>query len=268
MNPLHQTTSPTSPSNSRDWFSLIQALSAGIAFLFLSALGILLFLDGLWENYINPFDASALLSLWLPASAFLFLGLLFLPSVYLGLGKWFGWSTQVLHHFNYPSPIMFFFLFLVVVLVGNQISHSTSLIITLLPFFHVLGISLPVAFFLSLALHNLPRQSIQRRWGAFQCGMGLAPIVILILESVALIGFLLLIGLWIAIHPDLVKEVSHLLTLLKQSRPNPETTLNLIQPYLSQPLVVTAILAFSALVIPMIEEAIKPLGVYLLYGKI
>jgi len=268
LNPYHQTPPLTSSSDSRPWYSIIQAFSAGIAFLLSTALGVFLFLYGLWENFIHPFDAASLLSFWLPASAFLFLGLLFLPSVFLGLGKWFGWHLPILQHFKSPSPLLLFFLFLVVVLIGNQLANATSFMITFLPVFHVLGISLPVAFFLSLALHNLPGQSLQRRWGAFHCGMGLAPIAILILESLALIGFLLLIGLWIAVHPDLVQEVSHLLALLKQSRPNPEKTLNLMQPYLAQPWVVTAILIFSALLIPMIEEAIKPLGVYLLLGKI
>lgn len=268
LNLNQQTPHFSSSVNSRSVYSLIQSLAAGIAFLFLTALGIFLFLYGLWENLINPSDASSMLSLWLPASAFLFLGFLFLPSVFLGFAKWFGWSPNLLQHFRYPSPLSLFLLFLMVVLIGNRISLSTSVVILLLPFFHVLGISLPVAFFLSLALYNLPGQSSQRRWGAFHGGMGLAPIFILILESLALLVFFLLIGFWIAIHPDLVQEMTHLIMLLKQSRPDPQTTLKLIQPYLSQPLVVTAILIFSGLVIPLIEEAIKPLGVYFLYGKI
>ncbi len=252
----------------RSWYSLLQAGAAGFAFLGLFLLGSSLFLYGLIAARSNSFDANLILSNWLPASSFLFLGLLFLPSVVFGLAHWFGLPIPENQMMKFPSSLILLAIFLVVVIIGHQLSQSSSALLLLLPLVHVLGISLPVVFFLRLGLNQLPAQSLQRSWGAFNSGLGLAPVFILIFESLALIGFLLLIGFWISIHPDLIKEISQLISLLKQSRPTADATLKLIQPYLSQPMVVTTILIFSAIVIPIIEEAIKPIGVYFLYGKI
>ncbi|MGB9674028.1 MAG: PrsW family glutamic-type intramembrane protease [Anaerolineales bacterium] len=252
----------------RHWLSLIQALAGFLASSILILLGILFFFYGLWNTLAQQFDPSNTLNYWLPASTMIALGILFLPSFTFGLAHYFGWNTPKLFSISSPPPFILLLFFILVVALGNLLSQSTTLFVLFLPIFHILGIGLPIAFFLSLGLKNLPGQSLQRRWGAFNSGLGLAPLIIMFIEILALLGFLLLIALWISIHPNLVQEMSRLFLLLKDSMPSQENTLKVLQPYLSQTSVVVVIVFFAAVIIPMIEEAIKPLGVYLLLGKV
>jgi hypothetical protein len=51
------------------------------------------------------------------------------------------------------------------------------------------------------------------------------------------------------------------------AEPSPEMLLDRLGPFLASPGVIMAVLAFGAVVVPLIEEAIKPIGVWLLAGR-
>jgi len=52
-----------------------------------------------------------------------------------------------------------------------------------------------------------------------------------------------------------------------QSPPDPQALLEGLGPFLSQPFLIGGILVFASLVVPIIEEAVKPIGVWLLLGR-
>ena len=83
----------------------------------------------------------------------------------------------------------------------------------------------------------------------------------------ALVVFGFFAVLVIASQPDLVAELQDLAAQLTALESDPEAVLDALAPFLARPGVIFAILLFGAGVVPLIEEALKPVGVWLLAGK-
>ena len=82
-----------------------------------------------------------------------------------------------------------------------------------------------------------------------------------------MLGALIVAGLiYIAFHPELIQELERLSERLNSLAITPEETMRLLQPYLAWPGVVFVVFAFVAVLVPLIEEAIKPIGVWFLVG--
>jgi len=82
-----------------------------------------------------------------------------------------------------------------------------------------------------------------------------------------LFGFAIMGSVFIAGQPDLLQELRNLAEWLSLSEPTPEMVLERLGPYLVRPGVIFAVIAFGAMIVPLIEEALKPIGVWLLVGR-
>ena len=151
-------------------------------------------------------------------------------------------------------------------LVGNWAARS-SLAWLFLPPISLLATGLPVLWLVWLGKRGLPAGSPQRQWGLFAAGLAFNPLFIIIIELLALIGLMLLVGLIIAINPELAQDLSTLAMRLASSPPGTDNWLNILSPYLMQPAFLAAVFAYTSLLIPLIEEALKPLGLWLLTGR-
>jgi hypothetical protein len=150
---------------------------------------------------------------------------------------------------------------------GYWVSRTTSLSWLFLPPLHVLAIGLPVLWLLYLAARGLPLGSPQRMWGVFDSGLVLGPCLIICLEIGALlicgvVGILLLIN-----RPDFVSQMQSLAHAMQQGSMSEQELIQAILPLVKLPGVILAVLAFAAVIVPAIEEAIKPIGVWLLAGS-
>jgi hypothetical protein len=135
---------------------------------------------------------------------------------------------------------------------------------------HILAIGVPILWIAYLAVRGLPLGSPQRMWGLLGSGSALAPALILLIESAALLGGILIWTIWASGNPDVMNELSTLLNRLEQARlygGSPDLLLHMLAPYLNKPMVILSAFAFGALVVPLIEEAFKPLGVWFLAGS-
>jgi hypothetical protein len=104
----------------------------------------------------------------------------------------------------------------------------------------------------------------------FGAGLVLGPAIALTLETIALIAALILVIIVILSQPGLMEEFKALSNLLQAApitTPDPQAILEVLGPYLSQPIVIAGVLAFASLLVPLIEEAFKPIGVWLLLGR-
>ena len=93
-------------------------------------------------------------------------------------------------------------------------------------------------------------------------GLVAAPLLSLVAELAALLSFGVL---YLMVNPGLLDVFLG----LSQSMPlqSPEALLEQLEPYLMQPSTLYIVLAFGALVVPLLEELFKPVGVWLLYGR-
>jgi RsiW-degrading membrane proteinase PrsW (M82 family) len=151
-----------------------------------------------------------------------------------------------------------------VIFLGYWISEYTSLSWLFLPPLHILAITLPALFLVYLAGRQLPYGSPQRAWGVFNSGLVLGPSLIIFIEMIALVSLATLVLIYLAGQPDILNQ---LLSLSKALQVNPSAIDQLFEtlsPYLIRPGIIAAILTFTSLIVPLIEEALKPVGVWLL----
>jgi hypothetical protein len=133
-----------------------------------------------------------------------------------------------------------------------------------LPFF-LLGIALPVAGLVWVAIGGLPAGSRRRLWAAFSIGMIGSTIGAMALEYLIVGIATMAAGIvavfspkWLAIFQQVRIQATH--------AGDVQTLLTNLAPYLANPLVLILALLFAAVLSPIIEETLKPAAVWLL-GK-
>jgi RsiW-degrading membrane proteinase PrsW (M82 family) len=131
--------------------------------------------------------------------------------------------------------------------------------------FYVLGIALPIAGLVWVAIGGLPAGSWRRLWAAFSIGLAGSTSVCMLLEY-SLVGIAaLVVGIVAVFNPEWLSVLLQVKNQLANSN-DIQAILITLAPYLVNPLVLLLALFFMAGVAPVIEEAIKPAAVWLL-GK-
>jgi hypothetical protein len=132
------------------------------------------------------------------------------------------------------------------------------------PFF-LLGVAIPVAGFVWIAMGGLPSGSWRRLWSAFGIGMAGSTLAAMLLEYL-LVGIgVLAAGVVAAANPEWRTVIVQLKDQITNAG-DVQALLTGLAPYLTNPLVFLLILAFAAVLAPLIEEALKPAAVWLV-GK-
>lgn len=207
-------------------------------------------------------------SMSLAAAAFFFAGCLCVPSAYYALCRLLGWTaidTRVV--LRRIQPMWLALAFPALLGLGYLVSRLDRLSWVFLPPIHLLAISLPVLIVLYLGVRRLPLGSSQRLWGVFDSGLVLGPGLILVLEMIALLAFVLLGAVVIASQPELVEQIMSLAEQMSSQSLSEEDILQMLGPILQRPAVILAVLVFAAVLVPLIEEFIKPVGAWLLAGR-
>jgi hypothetical protein len=197
-----------------------------------------------------------------------FAGVLVLPSLGIALARILGRRIANMPALpGYLRPTLLIFAFPIVILLGYAATHLEPLTWLILPPIHIIAVGLPVLWLLYIAIHHLPSVGPQAFWGIFAAGTVLGPAIVLIVEVVALLGYVLLFAATLSAQPELSQELVSLVERLTSSSANPAASARILGPYLVRPGVIAAVIVFGALIVPMIEEVIKPIGVWLLVGR-
>jgi RsiW-degrading membrane proteinase PrsW (M82 family) len=105
--------------------------------------------------------------------------------------------------------------------------------------------------------------SRRRLWAAFGLGMTGGTSLALVLEY-ALIAIAVMFGaVLVAFRPELLQPLEDLQATVGNAK-NVEDILTILAPYLTQPWIFLAVLSFASGFGPLIEEAVKPLAVWVL----
>jgi hypothetical protein len=249
-----------------DWYSLGQLVLALLGIIALWGLSLAIIAAG-FIQLLSQGPSDAVLSIFMIGVPFAALGLLVLPSVYYPLMRLLGKealdSRPILHALH---PALWILGFPIVLLAGYLVSQNLAIAWLFLPPLHVLAIGLPVFWLLYLAIRKLPTGSSQRMWGVFNSGLILAPLFIMIFELLAGIVFVILAAAYVSTQPDLMRR---LMALAEQMRniQDQEALIQALTPFLVKPLVILGVVAFVSVVVPLIEEFFKPIGVWLLAGR-
>lgn len=265
-----QPTELRSPQSKIHWPSALQFGLCTLAAVVLLGLALLTTLIGFGQLMGGPSTSGDATSTFLLAAGIALTGVLVLPSVVLSLLRLLGRpepTSQWLVHLSKGILTFLILAFILALLIGGSVSGNSSLSWLIMPPIQALVVGLPVLFLVYLAVHGLPRGSSQRTWGVFDSGLVITPTLIIILELGALIVFGLVGLIIIANQPDLIREFQRLAQSFQNGTPPPGEVLRLISPYLESPGFIFAAFVFMAVVVPLIEELIKPAGVWLLAGR-
>ena len=98
--------------------------------------------------------------------------------------------------------------------------------------------------------------------------MTIGPVIMVVLEMVTLIGIIIAgIALLAILEPAALQDMMRLADIV-QTETNEAVLLNLFAPYISNPLVIATGIGYIAIIVPLIEELLKPLAVWLFATKI
>ncbi|NOT05753.1 MAG: PrsW family intramembrane metalloprotease [Anaerolineales bacterium] len=109
------------------------------------------------------------------------------------------------------------------------------------------------------------------RWRFFSVlglGMTVGPLIMIIFEIILLVFIIIAGFIYLAVQkPDLFQELINLTQEL-QNETDQDFILNSVAPYIANSAVVATLLGYIAVLVPMIEELLKPLAVWIFAKKI
>ncbi len=132
---------------------------------------------------------------------------------------------------------------------------------------NVLIVVIPLWWFIELGRLQLSRGSTQREWGVSTFSIFVTLPVVIIVELVVLGFILLLAAVWLLQQPEFAPLLQQVQQGLFYGSFDPQSLTIDWLSLLQRPGVVGAILLAAILVVPLIEELFKPLGVWVLKSR-
>ena len=138
----------------------------------------------------------------------------------------------------------------------------------ILPALTILVIVPPIWMLFGIGTNGIDLGPRWRFFSVLGLGMTVGPILMILLEIILLVVIILAGFIYLAVQkPDLFQEIINLTQQL-QNETNPDFILNAVAPYVANPAVIATLLGYIAFLVPMIEELLKPLAVWIFAKKI
>lgn len=254
-----------------DWPSISMIVLCAISILFLMTSAGLLVFSGLFQFLIpsplgsDPVTAASSILLGIAAAAG---GLLVSPALYYNWQRLNGKPVleASIKPIRFWQILILLAISLASILLGDLLLREVSWTAILAPVFYLPAVTLPIIIIVWISVGGLEMGSRRRTWSIFTLGMVMGPTLIMVVEII-IIGFLFTLGiLYIALQPELMDELVRLSEQLINTT-DPQAILELLLPYLTHPLLLAVGFIFISILIPLIEELLKPAGLWLISGK-
>jgi RsiW-degrading membrane proteinase PrsW (M82 family) len=267
--------SPSDPVNRRpiSWASILQFSFSILAALFLFAAAGFFAFSGLSTYFTQGQDPADLTQPFMVAASLIFAGVLVLPSA------WYAYK-QLAHPAVQPQarpePRGYGLVLTIIVLIatslalfaGNLIAQDDQIAWLFLPVLNIIATGLPALWLIYFGTRGLLPNSPRHKWGVFATGLVLGPAIILFLEIILLVVVgVIAITLLILQNPSLSNQLNGLMVQLRSSGTDTQAILNTLLPYVLNPVIIFLGLAFISVLVPLIEETFKPIGVWFMAGN-
>lgn len=156
----------------------------------------------------------------------------------------------------------------IALIAGYWIVQSQIVDWLLLPILTVPAVVLPLFVLLGLGVRGIPLGTRWQSWNTFGLAMTLAPFILVFLELFALVFILVIVVAVLMSQPGFETTILQLATQIESLDPQSKAAQDLIAPYLLQPGVIVVALLYFAMIVPMLEELLKPLGVWFFAGRL
>jgi hypothetical protein len=197
------------------------------------------------------------------------IGLLMIPAMYYSLRRLLG---KEMPGWRLPGGLRLasYFMVLWIVLLGfgqlvNAVPELTSFV---LPPINVLVVVIPLWWLVEIGRYGLKSaDDPQRTWGVASFSIEITTTITIILELVLLIVLGIVGVLWLYSQPGALEQINRLIRQLSNSQMDPEALQRILLPYLQQPVFIVTLLVIEAGLIPLLEELLKPLAVWILVWR-
>jgi len=224
---------------------------------------------GLGQRLAGFFTPADSLSTLMMAMGFGLIGLVALPSAVYAFSRLSGRTLNAPQQLpRWLRPTLLIFALPLLLAFGTWAARVDAVSWALLPPLHILAVGLSVLWLAYLAARGIPLGSPQRAWGVLASGVSLGPLLVFLAEMVVIFAAMFLAAMWLSSKPGMAEEMAALAERLSSSGFDPTIIRNILMPYLARPLVVFSVFTFMAVLVPLIEELIKPIGVWLLAGRL
>lgn len=152
-----------------------------------------------------------------------------------------------------------------VILAGRALTDS-NLSQNWMPLLQILSLVIPFWWFYELGRRGLPSLNPQRSAGLAAVGLTLTPALLIFLELVFGLIFLLVGMFSLAGSPDLALQMNELASKLQSNPADPAVFQEASRMLLGAPGVLFFLMVVVAGIIPVLEELVKPLGIWFTAG--
>lgn len=153
-------------------------------------------------------------------------------------------------------------------LIGYWIGESQMADWLFLPILTIPAVVLPLAMLLGVGTKKLPFGTRWQTWNVLGLGMTLAPLILFALEIIVGIVILFVIVAYVMTQPELASQLQDLARQINIVGRESQAALELLSPFLTKPAVMVTAFIYMAVLVPAIEELLKPLGVWFFAGKL
>jgi hypothetical protein len=192
------------------------------------------------------------------AISFLILAILGIPALYSAIRALQGRTIQF-PSVSLPGVILMLLVYAASLALGYfafTAEFIPSIVVPVVQFFAVI---IPAALTILIARRMGPPLSLRQFWAQLLAGLWVAPPIALVAEAVLLLPTLLIFGIGASLSPQGKK----FLDLLQQSAyPSLESLTQSVEDLILEPWVILIALGYVAVLVPLIEEALKTIAIW------
>lgn len=253
-----------------DWRVILLAITglAGGLFVFSIASFMVIYSVMGAQNISFAKDAPPLLDAVTLGSALAFIGALFLVTAFYSIQRLRGKEiiASAPNVLKVWQGVLLFLLWIGSAILA-QVFFNNEILKWLAPPFYLLAIAAPVCFFIRLASGGLNIGSRLRAWGALFTSMSFGVILSALAEILLVVLGLVGVGIYLGLRPEQAFAFKQLMDQLGNAS-SMDRMLDLIGPWLTNPLITLLALVFFSGFTPLIEETAKSAAVWAVFDRL
>jgi protease prsW family protein len=152
--------------------------------------------------------------------------------------------------------------------IGYFAAENRTISWIVLPLFTVPAVMLPILLFFGFGARQIQLGPRWRVWGILGLGMTLGPLILIIIELLILLFIIIGAAIILGSQPGISTDMMRFFNEVNGLQNDQEAILNLIIPYILKPGVIITTILYMGLMVPLTEELVKPIGVWLFAGKL